>query len=602
MIFELIKYLKNIKKKYLLIPFFVFFLLLIVTIYTWNETKKNSYYYSSLQFDGIAEKANLALISQMLAYTQVLIGAKSFFYTNNNSVTREQWKKFIENLDLQKSYPGIQGIGINKFVKKNEKENHIRDIRRSGFQEYNIKPPGEREGYFPVVYIEPFINRNMRAFGFDVFSETIRKEAILKAIDTGQAFATGKITLVQETGKDVQNGFLVFLPLYKNYEIPKLKELRMDSIYGLVSAVFRMNDLIQGIYSEKFENFNLKIYDGNSKEKVNLLFSNLAENFNSKSEFKRVFIEDINNHPWTVEFSSTEAFEDLTKSGVSLLLLISGIIFSFLISIIILFLISLFEQTKTVLQSNNDLKNTQMQLIQSAKFAALGEMAGGVAHEINNPLTVISGKAYKLVRMAKKNQLDINIVEENAVAIENIVKHISKITLGLLTYSRESEEDQLEFEDIDKIIEQATILCNEKFKNNGVQLIIAKNCQSSNIYCSGIQISQVLLNLLNNAFDAIKNLSNKWIKLDVIDDSKNIFFRVSDCGPPIPDDVKEKIMQPFFTTKKIGEGTGLGLSVSRGIIEKHKGEFYLDKNVKETTFVIKLPKIAEKNIKIEDAS
>lgn len=594
MIFEFIKYLKNIKKKFLLIPFSVFIILLFITLYSWNEAKNNSYKNSSIQFDGIAEKANLALISQMLGYTQVLIGAKSFIYTNKNIVTRDQWNRYIDNLDLSKSYPGIQGIGINKYVTKIEKQKHINEIRNSGFKEYNIRPPGEREEYFPVIFIEPFINRNIRAFGFDVFSESIRREAIQKAIETGQAHATGKITLVQETSKDVQNGFLVFLPLFKTYEIPKTKEQRKELIYGLVSAVFRMNDLIQGIFSEKFENFNLKIYDGNSKEKNNLLFSNLADDFNPKSEFNRVFIEDINNHTWTVEFTSTETFEELTKSSFASLLLLSGIIFSILISLILLFLISLFEQTKNVLQSNIDLKNTQMQLIQSAKFAALGEMAGGVAHEINNPLTVISGKAYKLVRMAKKNQLDLNIVEENAIAIENIVKHISKITLGLLTYSRESEEDHLDFEDIDKIIDQATILCNEKFKNNGVELIIAKNCQSNSLYCSGIQISQVLLNLLNNAFDAIKNLNNKWIKLDVTEDNYNIFFRISDCGPPIPEDVKEKIMQPFFTTKKIGEGTGLGLSVSRGIIEKHKGEFYLDKNIKETTFVIKLPKYLEK--------
>lgn len=123
MIFEFSRYMRNIKKKFILIPIFVFITLILITSYSWNEAKKNSYHNFAIQFDGIAEKANLSLISQMLGYTQVLIGAKSFIYTNNNAISREQWNKFIENLDLTRSYPGIQGIGMNKYVKKMRKKN-----------------------------------------------------------------------------------------------------------------------------------------------------------------------------------------------------------------------------------------------------------------------------------------------------------------------------------------------------------------------------------------------------------------------------------------------------------------------------------------------
>lgn len=595
MVLEAIKNFRNLKKEYLNITVLCFIIFIIVTFYVWIIAKNNVKENAENQFNGIAEKANLAIISQMIAYTHVMVSSKSLFYTSHNKVTRQQWAQFIENLELGKIYPGIQGISLNKYVTNKDKLNLIAEIKSEGFKDYNIKPEGVREEYFPVIYIEPFVNRNLRAFGFDVFSEPIRKEAILKAWETGQPYTSGKIKLVQETSKDVQNGFLVFMPLYKKETVPNNITERKNEIYGLISAVFRMNDLMQGIFKDKFENFHLRIYDGNKKNQDNLMFSNIDEKIQINSVFKKDYIEEINNHTWTVEFASTEYFEEMSSNNTPLILLISGVIFSVLLTIIILFLIALYDQTNALFQSNSDLKNTQMQLIQSAKFAALGEMAGGVAHEINNPLTVISGKAYKLIKMAKKNELDLEIIKENATAIENIVKHISKITLGLLTYSRGTEDEHLGYEEIDNIIEQATILCAEKFRNNGVELIINRNYQNSSLYCSSVQISQVLLNLLNNAFDAVKELKDKWVKIEITEDKKNYIFKISNSGPIIPEHIREKIMQPFFTTKKIGEGTGLGLSVSRGIVEKHNGLFYLDSNVKETTFVVTLPRVEIKS-------
>ncbi len=591
MVVDALRNFRSLKKGYIYITILFFIAFVITTLYVWIISKNNVKENAENQFNGIVEKANLALISQMLGYTHVMVSSKSFFYTAHNNVTREQWAQFIENLNLGTTYPGIQGISFNKFVSNKDKKKLIADIKKEGFKEYNIRPEGVREEYFPVIFIEPFVNRNLRAFGFDVFSEPIRKEAILKAWESGQPYATGKIKLVQETTKDVQNGFLVFMPLYKKETIPSNVSERKSEIYGLISAVFRMNDLMQGIFKDKFENFNLRIYDGNKKVSENLMYSNIDEKLQINPVFKKDYTEEINNHTWTMEFTSTDYFEEMSSNNTPLILLISGLIFSFLLTVIILFLIALYDQTKALFQSNLDLKNTQMQLIQSAKFAALGEMAGGVAHEINNPLTVISGKAYKLIKMAKKNELDVEVIKENAAAIENIVKHISKITLGLLTYSRGTEDENLGTEEIEKIIEQATILCAEKFRNNGVELIIIRNYQNSTLYCSSVQISQVLLNLLNNAFDAVKELKEKWVKIEISEDSKKYIFKISNSGPMIPEHIQEKIMQPFFTTKKIGEGTGLGLSVSRGIVEKHNGDFYLAKNVKETTFVVALPKV-----------
>ena len=100
-----------------------------------------------------------------------------------------------------------------------------------------------------------------------------------------------------------------------------------------------------------------------------------------------------------------------------------------------------------------------------------------------------------------------------------------------------------------------------------------------------------ILNLFNNSYDAICEEKKPWVKLTIDSDAEKLLLIFSDCGTGIPDDIKEKILQPFFTTKETGKGTGLGLSISKGIIEMHKGRFYIDSEKENTTFVIEIPKV-----------
>jgi C4-dicarboxylate-specific signal transduction histidine kinase len=113
--------------------------------------------------------------------------------------------------------------------------------------------------------------------------------------------------------------------------------------------------------------------------------------------------------------------------------------------------------------------------------------------------------------------------------------------------------------------------------------------EDGQVNCRPTQLSQVLLNLLSNAFDAVSALSEKWVRLTVTQEEQKLIIKVIDSGNGIPSDIAEKIMQPFFTTKVIGKGTGLGLSISRGIIESHEGALFYDPSEKNTTFVIELP-------------
>ena len=236
-------------------------------------------------------------------------------------------------------------------------------------------------------------------------------------------------------------------------------------------------------------------------------------------------------------------------------------------------------------------KNAEKQLIYSSKMTSLGEMAGGIAHEINSPLAIIYGRVEQLLRKIEDDDLpDKENYKKKILDIHHTVERISKIIKGLKQFSRNSENDPMEKIILTKVIEDTISLCQEKFRNHSVTVKVTGNTDID-IHCKATQISQALLNLLNNAFDAIEKLETKWIEIkSELDTNKKIVkLSIIDSGNGISDEILEKIMQPFFTTKEIGKGTGLGLSISKGIVEAHNGNFYFDNLSKNTSFIIELP-------------
>lgn len=219
-----------------------------------------------------------------------------------------------------------------------------------------------------------------------------------------------------------------------------------------------------------------------------------------------------------------------------------------------------------------------------SKFSALGVMASGIAHEINNPLSVIKGKAYQI----KKNitTAPTEKLIDDLDLISKTVDRIHKIVKGLRSFSRDASEDPFETINSKQLIQAALDLCHERFQQFGVKITFSEESEFS---LSGRepQLVQVLVNLLNNSFDAIQNLKDKWIHIEV----SHRKISITDSGSGIPKAIAEKLMQPFFTTKEAGKGVGLGLSISKGIIDDHGGILYLDTSAPNTRFVIEFSEL-----------
>ena len=189
---------------------------------------------------------------------------------------------------------------------------------------------------------------------------------------------------------------------------------------------------------------------------------------------------------------------------------------------------------------------------------------------------------------------DFDITKRSQVILDT-AHRVAKIIRGLRDFSRDASKDERKLFTVQKLLDLTFDFCGEKFKNHKIQIDFSSDHLDQEIYGKITELSQTLLNLLNNSFDAIHGSENPWIKLEVEVVDRNILLRVSDSGHPIPQQIVEKVFQPFFTTKPVGKGTGLGLSISKGILENHGGDLFYDAEKATTCFVMQLPATEKAN-------
>ncbi|GEM_PF-2251994 len=227
----------------------------------------------------------------------------------------------------------------------------------------------------------------------------------------------------------------------------------------------------------------------------------------------------------------------------------------------------------------------------ASNLASLGEMAGGIAHEINNPLMIISGSSMVIEKALKKEDLDKEKILKHLETIKKTTKRAATIIKGLKTLARDGVYDAAENVSIKEVLDDVLSFMEAKLRHGDINLLL----DTTNILFDKkfplfrVQFSQVVLNLLTNSFDAISELKDKWINIEMQEEHGEITLRITDSGPGIPNEILDKIFTPFFTTKPIGKGTGLGLPLCYSIMGKCGGELKYDKEKKNTCFALRLP-------------
>ncbi|MEI6564028.1 MAG: CHASE domain-containing protein [bacterium] len=313
-----------------------------VTGYFW------SLYNASLSLNALAvyqnktEALNSRIMRRLQENEQILRGAAGLINANN-AVSRNEWRQYVATLGLAENYPGTQGVGFSIWVPAAQREAHIRALRAEGFPDYKIRPDGERAVYTAIIYLEPFDWRNQRAFGYDMYSESVRRSAMEKARDTGKSTVSGKIILVQETDQDVQNGFLIFAPVYRQGMPTETVEQRRAAILGFAYSPIRTRDFILGSFGRLPEDIAFEVYASDKEDPASLLFCSTRDGnalpVDYKPEYRSKKTINILDSEWVCTFNSLPTFSLETHHGVAAIILVGGVLLDVMLAGIVFILI-----------------------------------------------------------------------------------------------------------------------------------------------------------------------------------------------------------------------------------------------------------------------
>jgi two-component system, NtrC family, sensor kinase len=243
-------------------------------------------------------------------------------------------------------------------------------------------------------------------------------------------------------------------------------------------------------------------------------------------------------------------------------------------------------------QKTRELKRTLEEVMHVEKMASIGKMAAVVAHEINNPLSGILTYAKLLRKWLARGQADVEKKEDALQCVDLIAaesRRCGDLVKNLLTFSRTAPMN-IESTDVNAIVNRCVMLVRHQLEMGGIQLQLQLADDMPRVPCDGAQIEQVLLALAMNAIDALPRGGNLWLKTRVSKDTREVEFEVRDDGVGIAPEILPRMFEPFLTTKESGHGVGLGLAVSRSIIERHSGKIDVQSEIgKGTMFVVRLP-------------
>ncbi|MDH3677723.1 MAG: CHASE domain-containing protein, partial [Nitrosopumilus sp.] len=432
-----------------------------------------------------------------------------------------------------------------------------------GIDNFTITTENRTSEYYPVIYLEPQNDRNKRAIGYDTYSEKLRKIAIDSAIESGRGTLSGKIILVQEIDEDVQNGFLLMMPVFSSGKNSP-EENNPMSVIGMVNGVFRINDFVEGLFGKhQFEYIHMRIYD-QIEIPENLFFDSkeFYEYETREVDFSSKHNLEFGSRSWIIIYEGTAPPLNSVERVVSIFLPIAG----FGMSGLLFYVFYLGDKNLQLIK--NSLKNE--------KITTVGKLSANLAHDLRNPLSIITGCLYLLSRYSENSdEKNKNLISKSNVAVKKMNEQINDV-LNFVS----SRKLQLSEVSLKELINKPGIL--PEIPDN-INLNLPQNDILLN--CDKLKIEVLINNMIINSIQAIGEKTGT-ITIRLSEDQKNAVIEVIDSGPGISKNNMKEIFEPLFSTKS--KGIGLGLASCEHIVKSHRGKIIV-KN-KPTKFTILIPK------------
>ena len=349
---------------------------LIITYFSQQAAYNSAYNLQQENFNFKTRLIKLRIEHRLITYESLLQGVKGL-YVATEDVSREDFHNYVTILNLESQFSGIQGVGFSQIIPPQIKNEHIESIRKEGFPNYSLRPESQRDLYTSIIYLEPFTERNQLAFGYDMYSEPVRRTAMEQARDLDEAVMSGKVTLVQENEQTVQAGFLMYLPVYRNGHPHKTLVERRANIIGWVYAPFRMDNLMAGILGEQASTIDYTIYDGENATPEALMYDDddhlLSINFQDEALFHTN--QKINGigHVWQIYLRSLPTFDAGIDTRQVVTIQLTGIAMSILLSLLVWLLANRRERAiRLARRMTSELHSSEASLKESQRIATLG--------------------------------------------------------------------------------------------------------------------------------------------------------------------------------------------------------------------------------------
>ena len=572
--------------------------------------RTTSHYFEAISF---SLRKNLDHLSALQAY-----------FSSSPLVSRTQFASFSSSL-MKESF-GIQALEWVPRVPNNKRSDFEQSAQLHGYSDFQFSekmPNGElgpaqrRDEYYPVYFVEPFIP-NIKAFGFDLASNPVRKKALIEARDSGNIVLTRRITLIQERG--TQYGILAFQPVYRRDLETKSIPQRKLALKGFVLGVFRIGDIVNSALARlaKLKGVNIQIIDRNAPKDMQLLFEQVgaksADDTPSPHSIDTGAITypfelPVQNGDWDIVFTQHHKHFLLGVPGISWFVLVVGLLMTSMITFIVFTYMNRMTMTAMLVeQRTQELRSSEEKAVQIAQHAeqaryeaeiansAKSNFLSTMSHEIRTPLNGVLGMAQLLKNSGLEEEQGKKVETilssgRTLLAIINDVLDMSKIEAGGI-------ELEITAFSLRNLISSISTPFQSLASDKGITLSVHKSIKDTDILKGDpVRLRQIIWNLISNA---IKFTHTGTVTIEITNapplNKKDVSIRIAvqDTGTGISEDRLPHIFSPFTQedtsiTRKFG-GSGLGLSIVKSLVELMDGIITVSSKVDEgTRFEVVLP-------------
>ena len=578
-------------------------LLTIGITYSFYQSAKNK---DAVRFTNEVSRIQSTIDNKINLYIALLNGGRGFIESTEN-ITKKQFANYIRGLEIDKNYTGIQGIGYSKIFTADERESFIKQMKSEGFANFRNYPETNENILHSVIYFEPLTDLNKKEIGYNMSTEANQRTAMEKARDTGKAATSGKVKLISEDkAGEEENGFIIYLPIYKKDSMPQTVEERQENLSGYIYSPFKADDFLHEIESDTMrDSIAVGIYDGEENDENLLAQTNNLQNQTSGGRTDENYSSQMNfnvaGRKWLIRYSTLPVFAAQSSLGWTPLILISGIVFSFLLFGMTYWEASAradLEQTAGELfeteKQKQDLLEKEQKARQAAEKAnrAKDEFISVVSHELKTPLNAISGWA----RILKNNSITDNTRDLAVKKIEKSLRSQTKLVNDLIDYTQiisgsyNFEGKEVNFSEVfEKTFLEFEDAANEK----QIELLKDNKLNGHRILGDEERLKIVVYNLLTNAVK-FTNEGGK-IEAKLWADKGLVNLSVKDNGKGISSEylpyVFEEFSQSDYSITRNFGGLGLGLTLSNHIVKIHDGTIEAKSEGKDkgSEFIVKIP-------------